>query len=183
MKKIKQLSLICLFGLSLFSYSSKQTTTSETTTNDKEMDTHMHHADFSQVELDADLPIFQPSERTFTNYLDFKTSENIYIRQNTSMINKSKLIAYYKENLPKNGWTIASEKSSDEKFVVKKGDRYATIRLFEMKQADTISLAYSINLVRPKLVPQNIEAKAVEEDMPGMKHHIMHEEHVMMKMN
>ena len=91
------------------------------------------------------------------------------------------MIAFYKENLPKNGWILNTEKSSEDKMVVKKEDHYATIRLFELKQADTICLAYSINLVRPKLASQNTEAKAVEHDMPGMTHHNMPEEHSMME--
>ena len=162
MRRILNLGMIGLFGLVLFNCSSKE---NNITKDFKKTPAQLCYVDdVPQVDLDADLPIFQPSQRTFINYLDFNTSENVYVRQNTTMDNKSKIIDFYKENLPKNGWTINPEKSTEEKMTIQKGNRYATIRLFEMKQSDTVILAYSINLVRPKLALQSPEVKSLGTD-------------------
>lgn len=182
MKNIQYVGLLGFLVLALLSCSPKEKDSSKIVANTDEMHSHMNHVDQIQVELDADLPIFQPSERTYTNYVDFKTSENVYVRQNTSMNNKSKVIAFYKENLLKNGWILNVDRSNDEKMVVRKDDRYATIRLFELKQADTISLAFSINLVRPKLVLPDTKLKDTESDMHDMMHQNEHDEHSMMGM-
>lgn len=109
----------------------------------------MMHMASQEVNMDPDLPIFQPSKRTYNNYIKIDSVENVYLRQNTALKNKSAVIAFYKENLPKNGWSVNLERSTQEKFVLAKADRYATIRIFEMKQADSMTLAISINMLRP----------------------------------
>lgn len=137
------LSVYFILTISLFKCSSKN--------KHKEKQLHNHHMHMANMEvvLDADMPIFKPSQRSYSNFLKVNNVVNIYLRQNTSLKNKAKLLVFYKEKLQKNGWAINQARSTVQKFVLTKDNRHATIRIFEMKQGDSVSLAFSINLLRP----------------------------------
>lgn len=111
---------------------------------------HHHSHDQGPVEMDADLPIFEPSLLTFTNTAEFVNSENIFVRHNTPLSNKDEVIKFYRETLPLKGWVINEETSTELKIAVQKEDRFATVRIFEMDYHDSTDLAFSINLVKPK---------------------------------
>lgn len=111
----------------------------------------MHHnSNEKEIELFADIPIYQPSEATFKNRLNFLTSENVYIRYNTAGNKMEEVTEYYVNALPAGGWIINPKKSNSERFVFQKDGYHATLRIFEMQQSDTSSTAFSVNVVRPK---------------------------------
>jgi len=99
--------------------------------------------------LDSDLPIFKPSKRSYTNYLKINDVEDLYLRYYTNVENRQKLHDFYVHKLQFYGWDIDEKKSSAEKIVFKKLNRHATLRIFEMKQAGSLVLSFSINLLRP----------------------------------
>lgn len=159
MKNLNKYITVVL-ALSLVSCSSL--TSNKTASAEPAMEMHHHSHQEGPVEMDADLPIFEPSNLTFTNKADFVNSENIFIRHNTPLVNKEKVIQFYRENLPKNGWTINKEKSLDNKIAIQKGDRFATVRIFEMQYQDSTNLAFSINLVKPKETMNHNESHLIE---------------------
>lgn len=112
-------------------------------------DHHMHHGHQSEIQLDADVPIFIPGERTFQNELNFATSKGLYVRYNTEMKHEKALRDFYLKKLPEQGWMVNKSKTTKDKIVVKKGERYMSIRFFESEGYGDKSLAFAINLVEP----------------------------------
>lgn len=129
---------------------------------------NMTNTNYTPV-LNPDLPIFKPSKRSYINYLKINDVEDIYLRYYTNIENRRNLHDFYKNRLELYGWTINEANSSGQKIVFKKQKRHATLRIFEMKQGDSLVLSFSINLLRPisdktasslRLMNQNYDSSA-----------------------
>lgn len=111
---------------------------------------HMHHEQLN-ITLPEDIPVFQPGSKTYENALYFAHAVSLYVRYNTSKNNENKVKHFYRKHLVEKGWEIDRERSTDKKIFVSKEGRFLSVRTFDMKLNDTMSTAYTINVVEPKM--------------------------------
>lgn len=110
---------------------------------------HMHHEEID-AELPGDLPVFEESVKTYSNFVNFINSTNTFVRYNSKPEFKSEISEFYTSKLVENGWKIDPLKSKEDKLVVSKKERFATVRMMDMQLGDSMTVAVTINLVEPK---------------------------------
>lgn len=110
---------------------------------------HRHHEEIN-AELPADLPVFEESVKTYSNFVNFINATNTFVRYNSKPELKSKISAFYTTQLVENGWEIHPSKSREDKLVISKKERFATVRMMDMQLGDSMTVAVTINLVEPK---------------------------------
>lgn len=111
---------------------------------------HMHH-DSPDIELPDDIPVFLTSQKTYSNAINFLKATNSYVRYNAKPEYKAEITEFYNTALIENGWEIDTEKSEEDKWVIHKDKRHATIRSSTMKLGDSLTVAITVNLVEPKV--------------------------------